>query len=133
MVGTLVYGKVMYYSLVDEAKDENVRSLEPVASRSPEDRRLLLWLTMLGFTISGGVSLPVIGGLALGLQNSHAGISSLGLFGAVLLGVFTISASVLLRVGNGRNGWAWGERTVLCVAGPRASGAGMARGDVAAL
>ena len=100
VVGTLVYGKVMYYSLVHEADDENARSLEPAASRSPEDRRLLLWLTMFGFTISGGVSLPVIGGLGLGLQNSHAGISALGLFGAVLLGIVTISASLLLRVGN---------------------------------
>ena len=99
VIGTLAYGEVLYYQLVDEKLDKIDRRLEAIEDRGPEHVKLLLWLTLLGFAISIALGLPIA--IAFGVAGtSSLGVSAWGMLGATIMGVLAIAGAVLLRLGN---------------------------------
>ena len=101
-LGSISYGRVVYYRLVDETVSAEARDPRPIEDRGSRDRRLLLWLTILGLTIANCVSLPgvLVAIFVTSAGTREANISASGLLGAALLGSVYTAGAVLLRVGN---------------------------------
>ena len=104
VLSTLAYGKTLYYALVDESAGESdeysTQSPTPIELRGDPDRRLLVWLTMLGYVMARIVALPVnvlIGMLAPQVDGS---LTSAAVLGALLIGAAASVAGITLRVGN---------------------------------
>ncbi len=105
VLSNLAYGKVLYYALVPAAGTQpsgRHGSLEtlPIEQRGDPDRRLLVWLTLLGYVLSRLLALPVnvlIGLLAPQVQGS---LTPAAVLGALVIGVAVSVAGMLLRVGN---------------------------------
>lgn len=100
VVGSIAYGRIIFYQLVDETAKKDHRRLEPISDRGPESRKLLLWLTLFGVFIAGLVSIPISLTVALVMPGHYTGISATGVKGAMLMGLCYISGVVLLRIGN---------------------------------
>ena len=105
VLSTLAYGKTLYYALVDvPAADMSGRyspqNATPIELRGDPDRRLLVWLTMLGYVIARIVALPVnilIGTLTPQVDGP---LTSAAVLGALLIGTAASVAGIMLRVGN---------------------------------
>ena len=108
VLSNLAYGKILYYVLVaapvtklsDVYKSPDAT---PIEQRGDSDRRLLVWLTLLGYVLSRLVGLPIniiIGLLAPEVQGS---LTSRAVLGALLIGTAVSVAGMLLRVGNIRS------------------------------
>ena len=105
VLSNLAYGKVLYYALVPAGGTQasgRHGSLEtrPIEQRGDPDRRLLVWLTLLGYVLSRLLALPVnvlIGLLAPQVQGS---LTPAAVLGALVIGAAVSVAGMLLRVGN---------------------------------
>lgn len=104
VLSNLAYGKVLYYALVrpDRTPSDRYDSLDtrPIEQRGDADRRLLVWLTLLGYVLSRCFALPVnvlIGLLAPQVQGS---LTPAAVLGALAIGAAVSVAGMLLRVGN---------------------------------
>jgi hypothetical protein len=101
----LAYGKTLYYALVDVPTSEasaghNTQDSTPIELRGDSDRRLLVWLTMLGYVMARVVALPVnilIGALTPQVEGS---LTPAAVLGALLIGGAASIAGMTLRVGN---------------------------------
>ena len=108
VLSTLAYGKSLYYALVDEPQTGRPggfpgTNLAPIEQRGDADRRLLVWLTLLGYVMSRVVALPVnvlIGMLTPQVQGS---MTTLAVLGALAIGTAASVAGMMLRVGNIRS------------------------------
>lgn len=98
VTATLVYGRLLYYSIVDERQEQ--KDATRIEDRGIEDRRLLLWLTMLGFVIAKTVSLPINIVVGAFIWDVHFGFDRLGLLGSIAIGVAFAANAILLRAGN---------------------------------
>ena len=98
VTATLVYGKLLYYGIVDERQEE--RDPRRIDERSLEDRKLLLWLTMLGFVIAKAVGLPVNIIMGAIIWDFRLDFDRLGLLGSILIGLAFAANAILLRAGN---------------------------------
>lgn len=108
VLSNLAYGKNLYYALVPaggvQASDrcQSLRT-RPIEQRGEPDRRLLVWLTLLGYVLSRCLALPVnvlIGSLAPQVQGS---LTLEAVLGALVIGGAASVAGMLLRVGNIRS------------------------------
>jgi len=105
VLSTLAYGKTLYYALVDVSAAEmsgrySPQNATPIELRGDPDRRLLVWLTMLGYVIARIVALPVnilIGTLTPQVDGP---LTSAAVLGALLIGAAASVAGIMLRVGN---------------------------------
>ena len=108
VLSNLAYGKNLYYALVTAGgaqPSDRYESLEtrPIEQRGELDRRLLVWLTLLGYVLSRCFALPVnvlIGLLAPQVQGS---LTLEAVLGALVIGAAVSVAGMLLRVGNIRS------------------------------
>ena len=108
VLSNLAYGKILYYVLVATPVTKPSEICEssdatPIQQRGESDRRLLVWLTLLGYVLSRLVALPVniiIGFLGPQVQGS---LTSKAVLGALLIGTAASVAGMLLRVGNIRS------------------------------
>lgn len=108
VLSNLAYGKVLYYALAPAGGTQpsgRHESLEtrPIEQRGDPDRRLLVWLTLLGYVLSRLFALPV--NVLIGLLTPQVqGSLSLGaVLGALAIGAAVSVAAMLLRVGNIRS------------------------------
>ena len=124
VLSNLAYGKILYYVLVATPVTKPSEKCEssdatPIQQRGESDRRLLVWLTLLGYVLSRFVALPVnivIGFLGPQVQGS---LTPKAVLGALLIGTTASVAAMLLRVGNIRSGDA-AVNSLLCF-GPAVS------------
>ncbi|MCE2511722.1 MAG: hypothetical protein J4F50_04030 [Acidimicrobiia bacterium] len=108
VLSNLAYGKNLYYTLVPTGgtqPSDGYESLEtrPIEQRGEPDRRLLVWLTLLGYVLSRCFALPVnvlIGLLAPQVQGS---LTLEAVLGALVIGAAASVAGMMLRVGNIRS------------------------------
>ena len=108
VLSSLAYGKSLYYALVDapvagRPDGFTSPSAKPIEQRGDADRRLLVWLTLLGYVLSRVVALPVnvlIGMLTPQVQGS---MTTGAVLGALAIGTAASVAGMLLRVGNIRS------------------------------
>ena len=108
VLSNLAYGKILYYVLVATPVTKLSEICEspdatPIEQRGDSDRRLLVWLTLLGYVLSRLVALPVniiIGLLGPQVQGS---LTSRAVLGALLIGTTASVAGMLLRVANIRS------------------------------
>ncbi len=105
VLSTLAYGKTLYYALVDVpaggASDRrSPRNAAPIELRGDPDRRLLVWLTMLGYVMARIVALPV--NLLIGTITPSVGgsLTPTAVLGALLIGTAASVAGMMLRIGN---------------------------------
>ncbi|MYB03451.1 MAG: hypothetical protein F4Y13_04460 [Acidimicrobiaceae bacterium] len=78
-------------------------SAKPIEQRGDADRRLLVWLTLLGYVLSRVVALPVnvlIGMLTPQVQGS---MTTWSVLGALAMGTAASVAGIVLSVGNIRS------------------------------
>ena len=99
-LGGLQLGTVVFYRLIDESTLHSPHGLKHPGDREPRDRRLLLWLTVLGTLISRIVTLPVSLVLGFSMSGGFDGLTWLVAVGGILVGVTGTAGSILLRVGN---------------------------------
>ena len=105
VLSNLAYGKVLYYALVPAGGTQasgrhRHHETRPIEQRGDPDRRLLVWLTLLGYVLSRLLALPVnvlIGLLAPQVQGST---TPAAVIGALVIGAAVSVAGMLLRVGN---------------------------------
>lgn len=108
VLSNLAYGKILYYVLVATPTTKLSEVCEspdapPIEQRGDPDRRLLVWLTLLGYVLSRLVALPIniiIGLLGPQVQGS---LTSRAVMGALVIGTAVSVAGMLLRVGNIRS------------------------------
>lgn len=108
VLSNLAYGKVLYYALVPAGGTQasgrhGGLETRPIEQRGDPDRRLLVWLTLLGYVLSRLLALPVnvlIGLLAPQVQGS---LTPAAVLGALVIGAAVSVAGMLLRVGNIRS------------------------------
>ena len=108
VLSNLAYGKTIYYALVEAPQTGRPdrltnTSFTPIEQRGDADRRLLVWLTLLGYVLSRIVALPVnvlIGMLTPQVQGS---MTTGAVLGALAIGVAASVAGMMLRVGNIRS------------------------------
>ena len=108
VLSNLAYGKTLYYALVTTGgiqPSDGYKSLgtQPIEQRGDPDRRLLVWLTLLGYVLSRFFALPVnvvIGLLAPQVQGS---LTLEAVLGALVIGAAVSVAGMMLRVGNIRS------------------------------
>ena len=106
VLSTLAYGKALYYALVDApptGRPDGFTSSAPIEQRGDADRRLLVWLTLLGYVMSRTVALPVnvlIGVLTPQVQGS---MTTGAVVGALAIGTAASVAGMMLRIGNIRS------------------------------
>lgn len=108
VLSNLAYGKTLYYALVaggGTQPSDGYESLgtQPIEQRGDPDRRLLVWLTLLGYVLSRFFALPVnvlIGLLAPQVQGS---LTLRAVLGALVIGAAVSVAGMMLRVGNIRS------------------------------
>jgi len=108
VLSNLAYGRNLYYTLVPTGgtkPSDGYESLEtrPIEQRGEPDRRLLVWLTLLGYVLSRCFALPVnvlIGLLAPQVQGS---LTLEAVLGALVIGAAASVAGMMLRVGNIRS------------------------------
>ena len=100
VLATLAYGKILYYQLVDERIAPKERQAKSIDKRGPNDRRLLLWLTLLGVIVARIATVPIT--LFIGLVFSREGqsISLSSASGAAALGIAFGVGVILIRTGN---------------------------------
>ena len=107
VLSNLAYGKVLYYALVPAGGTQppgGDGSLEtrPIEQRGDPDRRLLIWLTLLGYVLSRFLALPI--NVLIGLLTPVQGSLPWGaVLGALVIGAAVSVAGMLLRVGNIRS------------------------------
>ena len=108
VLSNLAYGKVIYYALVPAGGTQasgrhGGLETRPIEQRGDPDRRLLVWLTLLGYVLSRLLALPVnvlIGLLAPQVQGT---LTPAAVLGALVIGAAVSVAGMLLRVGNIRS------------------------------
>jgi len=109
IAGTLIYGKIIYYRVVEPAsigsEDAVSWSMLPVNERSNAHRRLLLWLTVMGIVVARLATLPVtliLGGLLFSHNGLSLGFSltTRGLIGGITLGIVGALSAALRRYGD---------------------------------
>ena len=108
VLSNLAYGKVLYYALVPAGGTQpprGDRSLEtrPIEQRGDPDRRLLIWLTLLGYVLSRVVALPVNVLIGLLTPQVQGSLTWGAVLGAMVIGAAVSVAGMLLRVGNIRS------------------------------
>ena len=102
VLGTLQLGSAVFYRLVDEPRSApNPR--ERPGDRDKRERRLLLWLTVLGIALSRTLGIPVFLALGLATSSNSGELSSPAVLGGIILGITSTAGSVLLRLGNIRS------------------------------
>ena len=92
VLGTLVYGKVLFYRLVGTTDGD--------AQQRHENQRLVLWLTFLGIVIVRIVNIPISLGFSLVAFDVQLNVSFAGVLGSVTLGIAFGASAILIRVGN---------------------------------
>ena len=105
VLSNLAYGKTLYYALVGAPQTGRTdgssgTDYAPIEQRGDADRRLLVWLTLLGYVLSRIVALPVnvlIGMLTPQVQGS---MTAGAVLGALAIGTAASMAGMMLRVGN---------------------------------
>ena len=108
VLSNLAYGKVLYYALMPTGgtqPSDGYESLEtpPIEQRGDPDRRLLLWLTLLGYVLSRLFALPVNVLIGLLMPQVQGSLTLRAVLGALVIGVAVSVAGMLLRVGNIRS------------------------------
>ncbi len=76
------------------------RNATPIELRGDPDRRLLVWLTMLGYVIARIVALPVDVLIGTLTPQVDGPLTSAAVLGALLIGTAASVAGIMLRVGN---------------------------------
>lgn len=104
VVSTLAYGKTLYYALVDApatvSGEYSTPSPTPIELRGDPDRRLLVWLTMLGYVMARIVALPVNILIGMFAPQVDGSLTPEAVLGALLIGAAASVAGITLRVGN---------------------------------
>lgn len=108
VLSNLAYGKVLYYALVPAGGTQPPGadgSLEtrPIELRGDPDRRLLIWLTLLGYVLSRFLALPVNVLIGLLTPQVQGSLTWGAVLGALVIGAAVSVAGMLLRVGNIRS------------------------------
>ena len=108
VLSNLAYGKILYYALVDapvtQRPDGRIRTdAKPIEQRSDADRRLLVWLTLLGYVLSRIVALPVNVLIGLLTPQVQGSMTTGAVVGALSIGTAVTVAGMMLRVGNIRS------------------------------
>ena len=108
VLSNLAYGKVLYYALVPAGGTQppgGDRRFEtrPIEQRGDPDRRLLIWLTLLGYVLSRVVALPVNVLIGLLTPQVQGSLTWGAVLGAMVIGAAVSVAGMLLRVGNIRS------------------------------
>lgn len=104
VLSTLAYGKTLYYALVDApaaaSGEYSTQSPTPIELRGDPDRRLLVWLTMLGYVMARIVALPVNILIGMFAPQVDGSLTPAAVLGALLIGTAASVAGITLRVGN---------------------------------
>lgn len=108
VLSNLAYGKALYYALVTGGAtqpSDGYGSLgtRPIEQRGDPDRRLLVWLTLLGYVLSRFFALPVNVLIGLLTPQVQGSLTSEAVLGALVIGAAVSVAGMLLRVGNIRS------------------------------
>ena len=108
VLSNLAYGKVLYYALMPAGGTQppgGDGSLEtrPIEQRGDPDRRLLIWLTLLGYVLSRLLALPVNVLIGLLTPQVQGSLTWGAVLGAMVIGAAVSVAGMLLRVGNIRS------------------------------
>lgn len=108
VLSNLAYGKVLYYAIVATPFTKLSDAYEnpeptPIELRGDLDRRLLVWLTLLGYVLSRLFSLPVNVAIGFVMQHSQGSLSSRAVLGALVIGGAAAVGGMMLRVGNIRS------------------------------
>ena len=96
VIGTLGYGRIMYYRLKEK---HAVSSQEPVGEHGDNEGIVLLWLTALGIFVGRVVAVPILLLTAVA-ADSITEVSLYGLVGALIVGFAGTFGAILLRWGN---------------------------------
>lgn len=108
VLSNLAYGKILYYTLVPtggtrpSGRDGSLET-RPIEQRGDPDRRLFVWLTLLGYVLSRIFALPVNVLIGLLTPQVQGSLTSGAVLGALVIGVAVSVAGMLLRVGNIRS------------------------------
>ena len=108
VLSNLAYGKVLHYTLVPAGGTQpscGYESLDtrPIGQRGDPDRRLLVWLTLLGYVLSRFFALPVNVLIGLLTPQVQGSMTPAAVLGALVIGAAVSVAGMLLRVGNIRS------------------------------
>ena len=108
VLSNLAYGKVLYYALVPtggaQPSDGGERlETRPIEQRGDPDRRLLVWLTLLGYVLSRFFALPVNVLIGLLTPQVQGSLTPEAVLGALVIGAAVSVAGMMLRVGNIRS------------------------------
>lgn len=108
VLSNLAYGKTLYYALVDapstQRPDGRVSTnAKPIEQRGDADRRLLVWLTLLGYVLARIVALPVNVLIGLLTPQVQGSMTTGAVVGALSIGTAVAVAGMMLRVGNIRS------------------------------
>ena len=99
-LGALKLGSLLFYQLIDGPTTDSQQEKKSPGDRDSDDRKLLLWLTVLGTTVSRILTLLMSLALGLLMSGGLGGVSWLDVLGGTMLGLIAAAGSTLLRVGN---------------------------------